>query len=33
MIFPLNDVVFVLNLDNICYARLLLRINLLFPYR
>ena len=27
MIPPLNDVVFILNLDKICYTRLLLRIN------
>jgi len=33
MISPLNDVVFILNLDKICYTRLLLRINILFPYQ
>jgi len=33
LISPLNDVVFILNLDKICYTRLLLRINILFPYQ
>jgi len=33
MIYTLNDVVFILNLDKICYTRLLLRINILFPYQ